>query len=404
MQKSPLAPPSFPKMPAIAGVDIGVACVGFRYKNRLDYAVFTVCENAAVAGVFTTSSMRSAAVDYSRDALQKGGVRVIAVNAGNSNAFTGTKGKIANGEFARHALRLSQVSGVADRDILPVVCCSTGVIGEVLDITPLANMHRVSSGDWQDAAMAIGTTDTFAKGATATAKIGHTTVHISGIAKGSGMVAPNMATMLAYIFTDACIDQHTLNTLVAHMTDISFNAITVDSDTSTSDSVLLTATGKAGNALNADLTDFKTALKTVFVDLACQIVKDGEGASKFITVNVSGAKTQQQAKSVAKSIANSPLVKTAIAGEDANWGRVVMAVGKSGAYADRDSLSVAIGGVVIAERGQGVADYDEAPVVAHLQGTDIDISVNLNVGIYTATVWTCDLTHGYISINADYRS
>ncbi len=402
---SPLAPNAFPNLPPIDGMEIGVASVGFKYENRSDYALFRLMESTTVAGVFTTSLTRSRAVDYSRTALANGGVRAIAVNAGNANAFTGIKGKIANDIFATQALRLCGFPPIGDSDILPVVCCSTGVIGEVLNTAPLIALSELTfDASWFDAAQAICTTDTFAKGATATATIGGIPVTINGIAKGSGMIAPNMATLLAYIFTDATIAQHTLDTLVKDMTAISFNAITVDGDTSTSDSVILTATGTANNHINADLSDFKRALKSVFIDLACQVVKDGEGASKFITVQVCGSKTVSDAKIIALSIANSPLVKTAIAGEDANWGRIVMAVGKSGVYADRDTLTISVGGVVIAERGEGVATYDEANVTTHLQGTNIDICVDLNLGDKSATVWTCDLTHGYISINADYRS
>ncbi len=402
---SPLAPAVFPQMPPIDGLEIAVAAVGFRYTNRLDYALFRLCATAAVAGVFTTSSTRSAAVLHAQHALACGGVRTIAVNAGNANVFTGNAGRVANTIFAEQALRLCGFDPSSDSSVLPVVCCSTGVIGEVLDTTPLTAIPRLDfNASWHQAAQAISTTDTFAKGATATAKIDGTTVTITGIAKGSGMVAPNMATMLAYVFTDACIDQDVLNALVRDMTAVSFNSITVDSDTSTSDSVILSATGRAGNAPNGDLSDFKRALQQVFIDLACQIVKDGEGASKFITVKVCGAKTDADAHTVAMAIANSPLVKTAIAGEDANWGRIVMAVGKSAAYVEADKLSIAIGGVVIAKNGERVEAYDETPVAKHLQGTHIDIAVDVNVGIGAKTVWTCDLTHGYIRINADYRS
>lgn len=405
LKKSPLAPLFFPDMPPLDGVEIAVASVGFKYQNRPDYVVLRLADGTCVSGAFTTSLTRSSAVDYSRQALKNGGVRTIAINAGNSNAFTGHRGKHANDIFARHAMRFTGCDGSENDGVLPVVCCSTGVIGEVLDTEPLSRMtHMDFTANWHQAAEAIVTTDTFAKGVTATAKIGDTVVRINGIAKGSGMIAPDMATMLAYIFTDACIAQDTLDDMLLEMTQLSFNAITVDSDTSTSDSVILGATGRAGNHPYADLADFKHALYGVFVDLATQIVKDGEGASKFITVRVSHAQSDKDAKTVAMAIANSPLVKTAIAGEDANWGRIVMAVGKSGAVANRDTLSIAIGGVAIAHNGEGVDNYDQAPVTQHLQGTDITIDVSLNLGTGAATVWTCDLTHGYIRINADYRS
>ena len=398
MSISQLAPKSFPKLHTIEGIDLCAMAVGFKYTGRLDYFLARLCTGAAVSGAFTKSSTRSSAVDYCRDSLALGGVRVLAVNSGNSNAFTGRRGQDANIQFAEMSKKLAGVDG-------GVVPCSTGVIGEVLDITPLQKISTAHfDSTWQDCANAILTTDTFAKGATSVAMIGDTQVKISGIAKGSGMIAPDMATMLAYIFTDATIEQSILNTIVKDMTDISFNSITVDGDTSTSDSVVLCATGKAGNDTKADLSDFKKSLQAVFIDLAQQIVKDGEGATKFITVTVKGADDAASAKAVALSIANSPLVKTAIAGQDANWGRIVMAVGKSGQNANRDTLSITVGGVVIADKGEGVEGYDELPVSQHLQGSDINIDVNLNIGDGHATVWTCDLTHGYITINADYRS
>ena len=398
MSISPLAPSSFPELHAIDGVQLCAMAVGFKYKNRLDYFLARLCEGASVSGAFTTSATRSSAVDYARDALQAGNVRAIAVNSGNSNAFTGSRGKIANDRFVSLAKTLAGVDG-------GVIPCCTGVIGEVLDISPLEQITKADfTASWRECADAILTTDTFAKGATATAMIGGVKVKISGIAKGSGMIAPDMATMLAYVFTDANIAQATLDNLVQEMTGVSFNSITVDGDTSTSDSVVLCATNKAGNEIDADLTEFKNALRRVFIDLSQQIVKDGEGATKFITVSVSGARCDISAKKIALSIANSPLVKTAIAGQDANWGRIVMAVGKSGEEANRDTLSIAVGGVVIAQQGEGVDGYDETPVNEHLQGHNVNIDVDLNLSHGTATVWTCDLTHGYITINADYRS
>ncbi|MGB1361577.1 MAG: bifunctional ornithine acetyltransferase/N-acetylglutamate synthase, partial [Alphaproteobacteria bacterium] len=307
LTKSPLAPTAFPTLSNIDGVELLVAPVGFKYKDRLDFFVAKICDGASVSGAFTKSLTRSSAVDYSRAVIKNGNVKAIAVNSGNSNAFTGVKGEKANEVLANETKRLTSVDG-------DVVTCSTGVIGEVLDTTKLESLSELKSGSWLDCATAIGTTDTFEKGAGKTCKIGDKTVNISGIAKGSGMIAPDMATMLAYIFTDANIEQSKLDELIVKVTNKSFNSITVDGDTSTSDSVVLVATGKAGNDTNDDLTEFETALGEVFIDLAQQIVKDGEGATKFITVNVTGAKTSNCANLVANSIANSPLVKTAIAG------------------------------------------------------------------------------------------
>ena len=395
---SPLAPKTFPQLEIIDGVELAVASIGFKYENRLDFFVAKICDGASVSGVFTKSLTRSSAVDYSREVIARGGVSAIAVNSGNSNAFTGSAGVRANKVLAEQTARLTDSTG-------GVITCSTGVIGEVLDTTNLEKLGSLQVGaSWLDCATAIGTTDTFPKGASRTCKIGNTEIKISGIAKGSGMIAPDMATMLAYIFTDANIEQAKLDEIIKTATGKSFNSITVDGDTSTSDSVILVATGRAGNDKNGDLTDFEKAVNELFIDLAQQIVKDGEGATKFITVNVTGADSQNDANLVALSIANSPLVKTAMAGEDANWGRVVMAVGKSGANADRDKLTIAMGGIVITENGEGVAGFDESKVTSHLKGTDIVIDVNLNMGGESATIWTCDLTHGYISINADYRS
>ena len=376
---SPLAPAAFPELPAIAGVKLHTATLGIRYKGRPDVFLAELDPGTQVAAVFTTSTTASAAVRWGREALKGGTARAFFVNAGNSVAFTGKAGE----KFV--ADKVETASKALGCDKAEIFTASTGVIG------------------------AIMTTDTFPKGASATAKINGTTVSISGFAKGSGMIEPNMATMLGFIFTDAAIPHAVLQAILADCNNRSFNAITVDSDTSTSDTVLLAATGKAGNDAvsgmdDPALTEFKDALEGVLRDLAHQIVRDGEGATKFITVNVTGAVSEKEAKIAAKAIANSPLVKTAIAGEDANWGRIVMAVGKCGVTADPNKLTISIGGIALAKNGERVEDYDETPVEAHIKGQYIDIVADLGFGDGAATVWTCDLTHGYISINADYRS
>jgi glutamate N-acetyltransferase/amino-acid N-acetyltransferase len=345
-------------------------------------------------------------VRWGREALKGGTGRAFFVNAGNSVAFTGKTGEKFVADKVEAA---SKALGCAKTEIFTA---STGVIGEPTTanrITDALGDLLANEAGWLDAAKAIMTTDTFPKGASATATINGKTVTIAGIAKGSGMIEPNMATMLSFVFTDAALPHNVLQAILADCNNRSFNAITVDSDTSTSDTLLVAATGKAGNDAISDVNDpalaaFKTALEDVLRDLAHQIVRDGEGASKFITVNVTGAVNEKEAKIAAKAIANSPLVKTAIAGEDANWGRIVMAVGKCGVTADPNKLSVSIGGITLAKNGERVADYDEGPVEAHIKGQYIDIDADLGFGDGAATVWTCDLTHGYISINADYRS
>ncbi len=403
---SPLAPVSFPDLPEIDGVKLHTATLGIRYKGRPDVLLTELAEGTSVAGVFTTSTTASAAVRWGREALRGGKARAFLVNAGNSIAFTGAAGE----QFV--ADEVAATSQLLSCDKTEIFTASTGVIGEPATaerITDALPAMRAETASWGDAARAIMTTDTFAKGATASAEIGGKVVKIAGIAKGSGMIEPNMATMLAFVFTDANIPHTTLQAMLADCNSRSFNAITVDSDTSTSDTLLCAATGAAGNAEfddpdGADLAGFKTALEAVLVDLAHQIVRDGEGASKFITINVTSALNDDEAKIAAKAIANSPLVKTAIAGEDANWGRIVMAVGKCGVMADPYKLTVSIGGIPLAQKGERVADFDEAPVTTHIKGQYVDIDVDLGFGNGTATVWTCDLTHGYISINADYRS
>ena len=403
---SPLAPERFPDLPAVGGVQIAGRACGLKRSGAKDLMLAELVPGTAVAGVFTRSLCSSAPVDWCRAALPGGRARAIVCNSGNANAFTGKAGDTTAERTAKAAAGLF---GCAEREVF---LASTGVIGVPVEPDHIGNClpglaRHLSAGAWRDAAEAIMTTDTFPKGAGAQTAIGGTPVSIAGFAKGSGMIAPDMATMLGFVFTDADIPAPLLQKLLARSNDRSFNAITVDGDTSTSDTVLLCATGAAGNAPPADLRavrDFERALDSVMIDLAQQIVRDGEGASKFVTVNVSGAASARAARRIGLTIANSPLVKTAIAGEDANWGRIVMAVGKAGEKADRDRLSIAIGGVTITENGQLAPGYDETPVAGHMQGAEIDIDVDIGIGRGRATVWTCDLTHGYISINADYRS
>ena len=407
MTVSPLAPAAFPAMPDIKGVTLSTAASGMKYTGRDDMLLMRLDGSGSIAAVFTKSDTAAAPVQWCRQLFGAGGgARAILVNAGNANAFTGDGGMAAVTACCEGvAAKLGCAAG-------EVLTASTGVIGEPLDSAVLAaRFDDLASGsaDWQAAAQAILTTDTFAKGASATAAIAGTDVQIAGIAKGSGMIAPDMATMLAFIATDAALPQPVLAALLADATDRSFNAITVDSDTSTNDSVYLMASGAAANAEvtaahDPALDSFRDALDRVMQDLARQIVRDGEGATKFITIAVTGAADDPAAHGIGMSIANSPLVKTAIAGEDANWGRIVMAVGKSGAGIDQSRLDISMGGVLIAAAGARLDDYDEAPVAAHMKGEEIDIAVKVGDGAGAARVWTCDLTHGYISINADYRS
>lgn len=404
MTRSPLAPASFPNLAPIAGLSLAVAATGVKYQNRDDLLLMAFDEGTSLAGVFTKSATASAPVLASREVAKGGVVRAILVNAGNANAFTGALG-IQTVEACTSAL--GQVLEVAPSQI---ATASTGVIGEPLDPASITSFfeelkNTAGTATWQQAADAIRTTDTFAKGASQSVTISGTSYHISGIAKGSGMIAPDMATMLGFIATDAGIEQQALAAMLSRLTEDSFNAITVDSDTSTSDSVYLAATGTAGTiATEADLSQFEAALRLVMIDLATQIVRDGEGASKFITIDVTGAYDDASARRIGLAIGNSPLVKTAIAGEDANWGRIVMAVGKAGEPADRDKLAITIGGVAITHEGQRRDDYDEAPVAAYMKGDEIHIGVDVGIASGAARIWTCDLTHGYITINADYRS
>lgn len=403
---SPLATP-FPALPAIAGVTPRVARAGYKDWGRCDLTYVELAEGTSVAGVFTRNVCCSSEVELGRIYVKQGLGRALVVNAGNSNAFTGYRGREAVEQI------MAQVADHLGCAKEQVFVSSTGVIGVPLpkDKARAGVEAALAAPEctWEEAARTIGTTDTFAKGATATAMIGDTTVTLCAIIKGSGMIAPDMATMLGYVFTDAAVEPAFLQQLLSAANLRTFSCITVDSDTSTSDTVLAFATGKAGNAPLASFDSpgadaFAAALEDVCRQLAHLVVRDGEGAQKFITVHVTGAVSDESARRVGLAIANSPLVKTAIAGEDANWGRVVMAVGKAGEPADRDKLSIGFGGTWAAKEGQPLADYDEAPVAAHLRGREIGIEVDLGLGTGSATVWTCDLTHGYISINADYRS
>ncbi|MBT3361497.1 MAG: bifunctional glutamate N-acetyltransferase/amino-acid acetyltransferase ArgJ [Rhodospirillales bacterium] len=406
---SPLAPAGFPNMPTIAGVRLGVAACGVRYAKRDDLMVAELTPGSTVAGVFTQSLTASAPVEWCREVVQGGSARALIVNTGNANAFTGAAGD------KTVAATVKAAAGVFDCRTDEVFVASTGVIGEPMDPSPITSAlpgmpEQLSGEAWEAAAGAIKTTDTFAKGVVRTARIGDVEVTIGGIAKGAGMIAPDMATMLAFVFTDAAVPSAVLQACLKPAVDRSFNSITVDSDTSTSDTVLVFATGAGPTHApvraqsDGHLRDFREKLEEVLVELARQIVRDGEGASKFVSVTVTGAASALAARRIAKAIANSPLVKTAIAGEDANWGRIVMAVGKAGEKADRDKLAISIGGIALTENGGAIPDFDETPVAAHMKGQEIDIAVDVGVGRGSATVWTCDLTHEYIAINADYRS
>ncbi|WP_073973054.1 bifunctional glutamate N-acetyltransferase/amino-acid acetyltransferase ArgJ [Erythrobacter donghaensis] len=403
---SPLARP-FPDLPPIAGVTLRVARARYKTWDRCDLTLAEVPEGTSVAGVFTKSACASSEVELGREAVKLGRARALIVNAGNSNAFTGWRGRAAV-----EAIR-AQIAEALACTLDEVFVSSTGVIGVPLPVDKaqagIAAALTAEPCGWEDAANAIGTTDTFAKGAGASAMLGGVRVELAGIIKGSGMIAPDMATMLGYVFTDADVAPGFLQEALERANAQTFSCITVDGDTSTSDTVMVFATGKAGNmrieswdSVGADA--FAAALADVCRQLAQLVVRDGEGARKFVTIRVSGAASDDSARRIGLAIANSPLVKTAIAGEDANWGRVVMAVGKAGEPADRDKLSIAFGGVWTARNGVPVEEYDEAPVAAHLKGEEIDIAVDLGLADGRATVWTCDLTHGYIAINADYRS
>ena len=408
LEISPLAPKSFPQMPFVNGVRMATAKTKTKYKGRSDLLLIDLVSGTSVAGVLTKSTAPGHPVIWCRDKLQKGKARGLVVNAGNANVFNGKSGMQAVEAIAKSVGTLLHCAKNE------VYVASTGVIGERLDPTKIVEKIATLKDDlqnqnWKDAAIAITTTDTFPKGSHRVVKVGKTSVNLVGIAKGSGMIAPDMATMLGFIFTDAQIPAQILQKLLTRNVKSTFNSITVDGDTSTSDTLLLFATGVAEHPVPSNdhdpiLKEFEIGLNEVMLDLAKQIVRDGEGAQKLIKINVSGASSPSSARRIGLSIANSPLVKTAIAGEDANWGRVVMAVGKSGEKADRDKLGVWFGGIKIAENGGVVDNYDERPVAKHMQGHEVIIDVDVGVGRGTATVWTCDLTHGYININADYRS
>ncbi|PCI84600.1 MAG: bifunctional ornithine acetyltransferase/N-acetylglutamate synthase [Hyphomicrobiales bacterium] len=409
MKISPLVPADFPDMPDVKGLEIKTYEARVVYKNRDDLLLVKFAQGTQVAGVFTKSRTRSASVEWCVKHLTSGSDgRLLMVNSGNSNAFTGAAGERSVVGILSH---LAEKFSIKSDEIYT---SSTGVIGELLsgqNLLDVVDADKVSAVEnaYIAAAGAIKTTDTFAKYATRNVKIGGADVTINIIAKGSGMIAPDMATMLSYIFTDANVNKNALQKILNVAVGKSFNSITVDSDTSTSDTVLLFATGASDapyidDADDEKLVEFIAAIDELCLEMAQQIVKDGEGASKFITVHINGAEDDRAAKVIGLSIANSPLVKTAVAGEDANWGRIIMAIGKSGEMADRDLIEIAIGGVKITQNGQVVDDYDEAPVTQHMRGQYVDIDVKLGLGDGEATVYTCDLTHGYIEINADYRS
>ncbi|MBL6780208.1 MAG: bifunctional glutamate N-acetyltransferase/amino-acid acetyltransferase ArgJ [Rhodobacteraceae bacterium] len=402
---SPLAPEGFPDIGVIDGVRFSSAAAGVKYKGRTDVMLAQLSAGSTIAGVFTSSATRSAPV---LDCQEKLGLisdegAAIIVNSGNSNAFTGKIGTDA---------MKAVVNGVADKLSLSperVFSASTGVIGEPLPADRIINklddlVRDLSENGIEDAARAIMTTDTYAKGAVAEVQIGAKTVKIAGIAKGSGMIAPDMATMLVYLFTDAQVPQEDLQTLLSEVNKYTFNAITVDSDTSTSDTVLLAATGGSKVVVTKDTTEFKAGLHSVMRDLAHQVVRDGEGAGKFVEIEVIGAQNERDAKTHAFAIANSPLVKTALAGSDPNWGRIVMAIGKSGALADRDRIKIWFGDILVATDGFVAPSYTENDGATYMQKAELRIRVDIGLGSGCFTAWTCDLTHQYVSINADYRS
>ena len=404
---SPLAPAAFPYLPEIAGVSLAHAATGIRYKNRPDVLLALLPQGTTVAGCLTNSKSRSAPVDWCATSLKTGKARALVVNAGNANAFTGKAGVSTVKAVAATAAKL------LDCKPAEVLQASTGVIGEPLnpafitDALP-ALTQNAKPGTWADAARAIMTTDTFAKASTATLKLAGKPVIINGIAKGSGMIAPDMATMLVFLFTNAALPAKILQKLLTASVDKSFNCITVDGDTSTSDTVLLFATGNTGpsfkSATDPRLAPFAKALDRVCLDLAQQVARDGEGAEKLIEIKITGAGSNSAARKIGLCIANSPLVKTAIAGEDANWGRIVMAIGKAGEKAVRDKLRIRIGGITVAAKGVRDPRYKEADIMPHMKGREIQIEADVGVGKGTSTVWTCDLTHRYIDINGSYRS
>ena len=408
VQKSPLAPIQFPRMPRISGVNLATGNCGFKLEGSDDLLLIKLEANTVIAGIFTRSLTAAAPVEWCKTALRSGQVRAIVVNSGNANAFTGRVGVSAVQAI------VNKIADTLSCSKNQVFISSTGVIGVPLPVDKLIKKLPIlnqsfSQNNWKAAAKTITTTDTFAKGSTRATEIDGKQVIINGIAKGSGMISPNMGTMLGYIFTDAKIGQSILQKALQSSAEKSFNSITIDGDTSTNDTLLICATARVSHPEIEKLNDprfqkFRSALDEVMVDLAQQIVRDGEGAQKFVSITVKRAISNVSAKRIAFSIANSPLVKTAIAGEDPNWGRIVMAVGKSGEKADPNALNIQIGGVQITKNGSRIPNYNEEPVAEHMRGTQIEICVDVGIGKGKATVWTCDLTHGYIDINADYRT
>ncbi len=406
---SPLAPKTYPKLPPLAGVRLSTGAAGVRYKDRTDVLLAVFSPGTQVAGVFTRSKTASAPVDWCKANVAAGTARALVVNSGNANAFTGKAGHEGARQVAESA---AAVVGCKPSEVF---LASTGVIGEPLPAGKITRMlgalaEEGAADGWRAAAEAIMTTDTYPKMATAQALIDGKRVTLNGIAKGSGMIAPDMATMLSFVFTDAALPAPVLQELLGAAVKTSFNAITVDSDTSTSDTLLLFATGKGAHhaaitkASDKRLNEFRKRLEDLLLNLALQVVRDGEGAQKLIRIDVTGAETDDAAKRIALSVANSPLVKTAIAGEDANWGRIVMAVGKSGEAADRDKLKISFGAHLVAENGARAAKYNEAAATKAVKGHEVEIAIDLGLGKGKSRVWTCDLTHGYIDINGSYRS
>ena len=407
LKKSPLAPKVFPSLPNIKGVRLATASCDIKTSKRDDVLLVNLDPGSTAAGVFTKSKLAAESVHWSKGVLKRGNPRAIIVNSGNANAFTGDSGKKSVRDLA------SSTSKVVGCHPKQVFVAQTGVIGEEFlakKVTEkLPNIIKNMNSDWKSAAKAICTTDTFIKGVGTKVKVNNKSVLINGIAKGSGMIAPNMATMLAFVFTDAAIPSTILQSLLSEVNELTFNSITVDSDTSTNDLVLLCASGRANNLLKksravSQFDSFQDGLHSVMLDLSHQIVKDGEGATKFVEVNVSGAKNYTIAKRFAFSVANSPLVKTAIFGEDANWGRLVMALGKCGQELNAKKITISIGGVEVAKNGTPVFNYNERAVSKHMKGQNIIVEISIGEQAGSATVWTCDLTSGYIAINADYRT
>jgi glutamate N-acetyltransferase/amino-acid N-acetyltransferase len=408
LKKSPFAPLKFPELPAVPGVKFSTCVANIKNSNKLDLMLMVFKSETVVAGVMTKSSITGAPVTWNRRILKAHKGRALIVNSGNANVFTGDEGEQA---VVQTAEKVANVIGCSPEEVF---VCSTGTIGEPLDARKIVNQipslnESLQTKNWLEPATAILTTDTYQKGCSRTTSIHGTDVQIVGIAKGSGMIAPDMATMLAYIVTDAKIPSDVAQSLIADGAENSFNCITVDSDTSTSDSLFLFSSGATNHTPIEGIQDpalqgFKSALNEVLLDLAHQVVKDGEGAQKFIEVRVKGAADSKAAKEIGLSVCNSPLVKTAVAGADPNWGRIVMAIGKSGQKSNQKKIDVSIGNIMIAHNGALVRNYSEAPVKEHMQGRSIEIEINVGVGNGSAKVWGCDLTHTYIDINADYRS